>query len=355
MTQRVHPLRAGLSLLALLLLAVAPRAVLARPATPDEDIAIYKVYLTDQRDGSFVVCWITNLPADGRVEWGAAAPLANTATDAAASATSHRVVIPNAGSLQAGATYSAQARSGGATENNGGDYYVQVTGPTLSLPGAGNTVWGYVYRSDGVTPAANAVVFLRLHDEDTGTGDSQWVTARTDEAGVWYYVLSNVRSRDATEYFAADPGVDRLQMIVRADAGSAVEHAFLLPADFPGGAAQMPSLVLADPSDATRAQVAIALQSGSDVQLTWSYATANIDYEVWQSTQPYADPRSAGTHRIGELERGTAGGLFFSDAGAVGDGAPDFYTVLAYDLAGKPGPISNRIGEFSFTLTKGTN
>ncbi len=181
------------------------------------------------------------------------------------------------------------------------------------------------------------------------------MTARTDEAGVWYYVLSNVRSRDATEYFAADPGVDRLQMIVRADAGSAVEHAFLLPADFPGGAAQMPSLVLADPSDATRAQVAIALQSGSDVQLTWSYATANIDYEVWQGAQPYADPRSAGTHRIGELERGTAGGLFFSDAGAVGDGAPDFYTVLAYDLAGKPGPISNRIGEFSFTLTKGTN
>jgi hypothetical protein len=346
------------ALAALLNLAVVAGLLAGRaPVAHADEVVIYKVYVTDQRDTGFVLSWTTDVTADGKADWGTSAPLSNHATDPEGAGTVHRVAIPQAGALTAATSYRSQVLSGGSVENNAGDYYDLTTGPTLFPPTPGNTVWGYVYGPDGVTAAANAIVFLRLHNDDgSGSPDaSQWVTVRADSGGVWYYGLNNIRTADAAGYFTYDLGIDRVEIIARGGSTGAAELGLVVPTDYPGGAAQLPGIVLADPPDATQPKVRIALIAGNDVQLTWEHTATNTDYEVWQSGDPFAEPRSAETHRVGELERGDPGDtLELTDEDAAGNPADcDFYAVLAYDLGGKPGSASQRVGEFAFALTKG--
>lgn len=327
------------------------------PVVHGDGVVIYKVYVTDVRDSSFTVSWITDVSADGRADWGAVAPLPNSAVDPVNSSTAHRVVIPEVGALAASTEYQAQVHSADVIENNAGENYRLITGPTLFPPSPGNTVWGYVYKAGGVTPAADAVVFLRLHDtnESGSANKSQWVTARADAGGVWYYGLNNVRTADAAGYFMFDPGYDELEIIARGGAAGAAGTDVLIPSNFPGGAAQLANVVLADPPGASAPDVEVALNGEDDVRLSWPHTAENVDYEVWQSDEPYFIPRNAGTHRLAELHRpDSVGSLYFDDEGAAGAPAScGFYVVLAYDLGGKPADTSNRVGRFAFALTPG--
>lgn len=185
---------------------------LAGQAAPQADPGINKVYLTDVRDVSFVVSWTTNLPSDGKVEWGTTAALGNTLTDSVLNTTTHYVRIEGLSELT---PYYYRVVSGTATRDNGGVPFQVTTGPTVSVPPPGKQVRGYVYESNGSTVVPNAIVYLQLQDANASgsPGNSQWVSARASASGTWSYVVNNARTADASDYFVYTEGADNLRIV----------------------------------------------------------------------------------------------------------------------------------------------
>lgn len=184
----------------------------AGQAAPQDDPGINKVYLTDVRDVSFVISWTTNLPSDGKVEWGTTAALGNTATDSVVNTTTHYVQISGLSELT---TFYYRVVSGTATRDNGGAPYQVTTGPTVSVPPPGKQVRGYVYENGGSPAVPYAIVYLQLQDANASgsTGNSQWVSARASSTGTWSYVLNNARTPDASAYFVYTEGADNLRIV----------------------------------------------------------------------------------------------------------------------------------------------
>lgn len=198
----------------------------------------YHIYTADVRDTSFVVSWTTDVASDGHVDWGTTTALGTTTSDSVGSTTTHYVVVT---SLAPSTTYYFQIRSGTTTDNNGGAYYTVTTGPTLGIPTPGKQVWGYVYASNGTTPVPNAIVYLQIQDDDgSGSpGDSQWVTARTDTNGIWYYDLVNVRVANVSTYYVVNDGTDDLRLVTQGGSAGCVgengaERIVTVPATYPG-------------------------------------------------------------------------------------------------------------------------
>ena len=199
-----------MALIAALLLALLPSAV--PPATAAPELDTFAVYISDVRDNSFVVSWTTDELSDGHIDWGLSTALGNTRTDPVASTTTHYLTMAG---LSPSITYYFQIRSGEITDNNGGAYYSVTTGPTLSIPSPEGTIYGTLYQSNGTTPVPNAIVYIQLQDNNgSGSlGNSQWVSARTDGSGVWYYELSNVRTANAGAYYDFSNGTDNMRLV----------------------------------------------------------------------------------------------------------------------------------------------
>jgi hypothetical protein len=199
-------------LVCLLALLALPGEIAAVKAAPDADPVINKVYITDVRDGSFVVSWTTDVPSDGKVTWGTSTPPGTVETDSIASTTTHYVTFSG---LTQNTDIYFEVSSGASVDNNGGLYYQVKTGTTLTPPGGSKTVWGYLYQPDGTTLVANAIVYLQLQDGD-GLGSlapSQWVSARTTSGGVWSYNLVNVRTENFSAFYNFTDGADKLRIV----------------------------------------------------------------------------------------------------------------------------------------------
>jgi hypothetical protein len=224
--------------LALLVLAlVLPVGTEPLSAAPLQTI-MYQVYVTDVTAVSFVVTWTTQTAGDGHVDWGPTTALGSTASDSVTGTTAHQVLVSG---LSVNTDYYFQARSGTIIDNNGGNYYKVTTGSSAFPPTPGKTAYGYVYQQNGTTAVPNAVVYLQLQDND-GSGDSgnsQWVTARTDASGVWSFDLVNVRQADGSAYFDFQDGTDNLRLVrqggdegvVGEDDNQVIES---VPAAYPG-------------------------------------------------------------------------------------------------------------------------
>lgn len=99
--------------------------------------------------------------------------------------------------------------------------------------------------------------------------------------------------------------------------------------------------------------VAPALQiaaGGANVQLSWTHLAPNQKYQVWRDTAPYFNPAQSQGTLLTTLNA-TPGTITYPDLGRIG-GAPDFYLVRGW-VVGEPSGPSNRVGEFSFSLTPG--
>ncbi len=96
------------------------------------------------------------------------------------------------------------------------------------------------------------------------------------------------------------------------------------------------------------APVVTAALSGDDVVLSWSASSANAQYEVWISTNPYLDPANPGgvTPLYTTLTS-------HPDAGAAASLENHFYVVRGVNACGAPSASSNRMGEFTFGLIRG--
>ncbi len=217
---------------------IGVQSVLAAPARQS---VIHKVYITDVRDGQFVVSWATDTPSDGQVEWGTTAALGFTATDPVASTTSHYVTITG---LSPAATYYFQVRSGSLLDDNAGALYTVTTGPVLGIPPSSKNIYGYVFQVNGTTPAANAVVYVQIQDNNGAgsAGNSQVLTLRTDATGGWGFInLSDARTAAADAYFTFSDTADNLSLIAQGGNLGVARQTVAVPATYPG---QVVNLVL---------------------------------------------------------------------------------------------------------------
>jgi hypothetical protein len=173
---------------------------------------INNVTISDVGGVAYTVSWATTVNSNGSVTWGTSTPPGNTINDSVPSTTTHYIRITG---LSPNTHYYFQVTSGDETDNNSGAYYQVTTGPSLSPGTPSNTIWGYMYQSNGITIVPNAMVYLQLQDVNglDSPGLSQVVTVRTDSAGVWSYALvNNVRTSDYQSMFIYTPGTDHLRI-----------------------------------------------------------------------------------------------------------------------------------------------
>jgi hypothetical protein len=96
--------------------------------------------------------------------------------------------------------------SDATTDNNGGAHYSVTTGPNIAdLPPTPRTVGGYVYYNGTTTGVPNAIVYLTVVHSGQ---ESQLVAVRTNAAGLWSYLLANLRTADFSSYFFPTYTVD---------------------------------------------------------------------------------------------------------------------------------------------------
>jgi len=90
-----------------------------------------------------------------------------------------------------------------------------------------DSIYGRVFKADGVTPAANALVYVWVLQNDTSGngGESALLSGMTDGNGYWIDAktggalnLAAVRTRDGAGYFSYSPSGDAVR--IRADSGS---------------------------------------------------------------------------------------------------------------------------------------
>ena len=90
-------------------------------------------------------------------------------------------------------------------------------------------------------------------------------------------------------------------------------------------------------------------RSGADAVLTWPANSANAQYQVWASTNPYFDPDNPG----GVTPIVTAS-TAYTDTGAAASLKNHFYVVRGLNACAAASASSARKGEFTFGLTPGT-
>ncbi len=93
-------------------------------------------------------------------------------------------------------------------------------------------------------------------------------------------------------------------------------------------------------------RVTIGHDAAGEVQLAWQAVGGAAVYRVWYSESPYftvlGTPAQAN------------GATTYVDPGAAASLTNHYYLVRAVDAGGAESPDSNRTGEFTYTLTKGS-
>lgn len=212
------------ALLSVLLLSVLTLSV--RAARMQAAPSINKVYINDVRGNTVAVSWTTDVPSFGKVQWYDADLGAwIDAIDWAGSTTTHYVVISGV-DPDSTIELRVSSESGGqeSLDDNGGVNYSVTLGAALPSPTSTLNAWGFLYLSDGVTPVADAIVYLRLVDTDGlgSPGVSQWHSVRTNGSGFWAYNTLGIRTQDAQSYFEFTPGVDDIQLVWQGGVNGAV-------------------------------------------------------------------------------------------------------------------------------------
>ncbi len=329
-------------LLALLTMMALPAS--AAPSVPPPRIGYLEI--TDVRDTSFFISWVTDLPSDGTANCYDASNtnLVQTATDDATGVTTHFVPIQG---FSPSTTYRCEVVSGGVVDDNGGARYPVTTGPTLLIPGSA-TVDGDVYKVDGATLVDYALLYLRLIDSDGlgSTGSSQWAVARV-EGGYWQLNLGNIRTADASAYFTYTPGTDQLEYWVQGGAdgtwGRTIETTIVIPGTLP---AQLGDATL----DGTPLPFAVTLNSFSatgqtnSILVTWDTASEidTLGFNLYRATDSAA-PQDLLVFVPSQAPGSTVGAAYSYEDLDVQVGQTYFYWLEDVDLAGATtlhGPVS---------------
>jgi len=176
------------------------------PTPTTGTLSISNLRVTNVRDTSLVISWLTDQPVTGTILYGLTPSLGSQAHDSRRVETgsdpvgyTHYVVLSN---LTPGTVYYFDVVSGSTRDHNNGNHYTARTGPTLSQPGIDNA-YGRVFLDDGTTPATGAIVYITLRDRDGlgSSGDASPLSALVGPEGYWYLNLGDSRTSDLTSYF----------------------------------------------------------------------------------------------------------------------------------------------------------
>lgn len=181
------------------------------------------------------VSWTTDIQESVQINYGATPSLGNTAYDTRGNSfngTTHYVTI---GGLNSVATYYYDIISGGVTYNNGGVHFTVTTGASLSPAIGSDIVYGMVFLNDGTNPAQNAIVYIKLQDNNgQGTiGYSQMCSSLVGNTGYWSLELKNVRTQDLTAYFVYSTAGDNLTLDAIGPGGGVVSEVVNTSSDKP--------------------------------------------------------------------------------------------------------------------------
>lgn len=186
----------------------------------------YHFAITNVRDTSFTVSWLTTVIEPGRVQLIGGA-IYEDERGADFSGTTHYVSING---LRTNSAYSFEIVSGGKKYENGGAHWSVTTGATL-VPRTPDWISGHVRNLDG-SVAMEAIVFTTIGREQQGYISaplSVLITAR--DGGIFRINLSETRSfSDPTSFFAYSIQGDRYlnnNVTIQASATSGTE-AFML-------------------------------------------------------------------------------------------------------------------------------
>ena len=231
----------------LLLAALTSQAGVTAPAT------ISDVQVSNLRDVSATISWLTGTPVTGTVRYSTnPANLDQLVPDDRGGAAESRVHHATLTGLTPETTYYFDVMSGSEVDDNSGGHYQVATGPVLSPPGS-DLIWGQVFESDGVTPASDVLVFLRVQDGDSAGSSAQsaLLSGLTDAAGYWQEPVTNgavnlatARSEDGAAYFSYSPAGDRLRLEAVISANRRITAEVDTANDSPAAA-----IVLPDPAD----------------------------------------------------------------------------------------------------------
>ncbi len=185
---------------------------------------IAHVHVSNLRDVSAAVSWITSVSATGKVYYGAdPASLTNVAHDDRGAGTVDDVHHVTLGGLNPDTTYYFYVVSDETADGNNGQHYQFTTGAPLNIRSPDN-VYGQVFKSDGVTPAADVLVYLRVLDNDASgnPGQSGLLSGLTDSSGYWIDAktggavnLAAVRTEDDQSYFAYSQSGDAVRIAIQ--------------------------------------------------------------------------------------------------------------------------------------------
>ncbi len=153
------------------------------------------VIISNVRDTSFVVSWLTDVDEKGSVALIGGGSI-NDDRGAEYSGLTHYVTLSG---LTPNSTYQFDIVSGGTRYDNESAHYSVMTGPTL-MPPTPDLIVGRIQHSDG-SLATNAIVLFTIQQEQSVSAPlSMLLTARDN--GYFHVNLSDVRaSKDPTHYF----------------------------------------------------------------------------------------------------------------------------------------------------------
>ena len=172
---------------------------------------ISDVRITNVRDSSFTVSWLTDIESTGSIRYGTDPNNLNqTGEDVRGASTSddtHYVLLDN---LLPETTYYFLVVSGDTTDDNAGAHYNVTTGPTLGLPGS-DTIYGSVFLTESI-PAEGSIVYITLSDADAAgsSREAAPLSALVDHNGFWSINLGNARIADLSSYYSYSANGDTL-------------------------------------------------------------------------------------------------------------------------------------------------
>ncbi len=196
---------------------------------------IHRIKITNVRDVTFNVSWVSPKSETCKVIYGIDPHnLSNVCYDDRGKVTvddTHYVTIKN---LSPTTLYYFDIVSGDVTYDNGGAHYTCTTSPTIGLPDS-DTVYGRVFKEDGVTYAEGTIVYIRLEDNNGAgsAGFSAEMSALVDSSGYWFINFGNARTQDLSAYFSYSSSGDNLILYAQGAGDGTASQTVDTGSDFP--------------------------------------------------------------------------------------------------------------------------
>lgn len=160
-------------------------------------VVISDIRVSNYSSSSVTISWITDTVTDGSVKYGlSGGALDNTKGDDRGSITddTHYATITG---LAPETTYDYQVVSGGVSSS--------TNSFTTTKVGAGTTytIYGYVYKQDGITPAEGAIVYVTVTHSGT---TSYYLSKLASSSGYWQLDLGNLKSPSTNDVLSWSTG-----------------------------------------------------------------------------------------------------------------------------------------------------